>query len=584
VGKKNFMYSKSTKLIIGLLIFLNAVPTFGGQASVSGLMKLEGFKMLVLTIGKVNSAMRIAAKNPMDKWRRKAVQDAMRLMPVAIMGLAKEFKSGKLHDDDIQRVLAVLGPFVDVNAPARFKSFLENPKEEYIPAVGNQFPKEYLNVAVPTGGGSGSSQGSAVDENAGGRGLEEKPSKDVLDLKKLPNQGSLKLNNLHPLLMFAENFIGNNVWAATSNIPASAPAAKPANNTGNSGSGSPCAGGCDQGSGGSGGSGGGGGGKGAEILMALAIAAAAIVPAAMQAQADKEAAQQAADAAKYKADLQYQMTMQNAQMAKETAEMKMAQEAQLADAQRQQQQQAMMMQYQQQQQDAAMRQQRADQERADNKADRDLQYNLLIAQQQQSFRLAAQTAANTQGVGQIINSGNALSTQPLTGGVQTTIPTLAGTQLALTNNTSNTAAATSNLTALSTAQATQQRALGQRLLNSVNNGLPSTSAKKGLTLAEKKDETEEEELDPKKKALKKNLPKVSKALKQNLAKVSAVGSTASSVRAITVAKNDLTQQRPTFAQSLRNSTTTAVRQPSVQTTAQAEEGYRKPSFTHRGLQ
>jgi hypothetical protein len=319
--------------------------------------------------------------------------------------------------------------------------------------------------------------------------------------------------------------------------------------------------------------------------MALAIAAAAIVPAAMQAQADKEAAQQAADAAKYKADLQYQMTMQNAQMAKETAEMKMAQEAQLADAQRQQQQQAMMMQYQQQQQDAAMRQQRADQERADNKADRDLQYNLLIAQQQQSFRLAAQTAANTQGVGQIINSGNALSTQSLTGGVQTTIPTLAGTQLALTNNTSNTAAATSNLTALSTAQATQQRALGQRLLNSVNNGLPSTSAKKGLTLAEKKEETEEEEeLDPKKKALKKNLPKVSKALKQNLAKTSALGSTANSVRAITVAKNDLTQQRPTFAQSLRSSTTTAVRQPSVQTTAQAEEGYRKPSFTHRGLQ
>jgi len=119
-------------------------PT-GGPVSIGGLMKLNGFKNLVMTIAMVNQAMRIAADNPMDEWRRTNVRIAMSMMPGAIAGMAQEFMKGKLGNDDLPIVQGILGGFVDKNAGAAYEKFMKDPSARNIPKLGAGFP----NVTPP---------------------------------------------------------------------------------------------------------------------------------------------------------------------------------------------------------------------------------------------------------------------------------------------------------------------------------------------------------------------------------------------------------------------------------------------------
>lgn len=134
-------------------------PARAETIGLSGLMGMPSFVNLAIAIGNVNRAMRDAAENPMDKWRRQNVRSAISALPAAIIGLANDFKAGKLHDKDLPTVQGILGGFVDVNAADSYQKFLQNPSKELIPDLGSGFPEEYAN------GGSGGSGPRAVASN-----------------------------------------------------------------------------------------------------------------------------------------------------------------------------------------------------------------------------------------------------------------------------------------------------------------------------------------------------------------------------------------------------------------------------------
>ena len=137
-----------TSLMVGFFV----LPTTAHSVSTEQLMTLGGVKNMVLTVAIVNKAMREASENPMDQWRRKNVANAVAMMPIAMMGLAQEFKSGKLGNSSLPLVQAMMGSFVDTHAADNYKKFLKNPDKNLIPKVGNSFPKSALaNAPNPAG-------------------------------------------------------------------------------------------------------------------------------------------------------------------------------------------------------------------------------------------------------------------------------------------------------------------------------------------------------------------------------------------------------------------------------------------------
>lgn len=133
--------SRSRGVFAAVLLFLTLmVPGIAHAESVGAMMGLAGFRNMVLTIALVNRAMRDAADNPMDEWRRQNVRHAIGLMPGAIIGLAQEFQAGKLHDKDLPFVQGILGGFIDVNAADGYKKFMKSPSKDLIPKTGSGFP------------------------------------------------------------------------------------------------------------------------------------------------------------------------------------------------------------------------------------------------------------------------------------------------------------------------------------------------------------------------------------------------------------------------------------------------------------
>jgi hypothetical protein len=130
----------------------------------SKLIQMPAFLGLVGAIARVNAAMRSAAQNPQDEFRRRNVRTALQAMPPAIIGLANVFKAGKLHNDDLPMIQALLGGFVDVNAADSYKKFMANPNVALIPKVGAELPSNLMQV--PEESGSGSRQQLGFDDSA----------------------------------------------------------------------------------------------------------------------------------------------------------------------------------------------------------------------------------------------------------------------------------------------------------------------------------------------------------------------------------------------------------------------------------
>ena len=92
-------------------------------------------------IGRLNEAMRVAAENPNDEWRREDVRKAMREVPPAVQALAGTFASHQIGNSSLPFVLSMMGGFVDQNAPNAFDKFLKNPAPDLIPKLGAEFPR-----------------------------------------------------------------------------------------------------------------------------------------------------------------------------------------------------------------------------------------------------------------------------------------------------------------------------------------------------------------------------------------------------------------------------------------------------------
>ncbi len=161
---------RSLSVILALLIFIQSNQAVA--ISAEGLVAMPAVQAMLIAIANVNRAMRDAAENPMDKWRRENVQTAIRAMPAAIIGLAGEFQAGKLHEKDYPMVMAMLGGFVDVNAADAYKKFLNKPSADLIPKMGNSFPQQYMG---PTSNGQGHHQSVVFDDGAskGASGLDQ---------------------------------------------------------------------------------------------------------------------------------------------------------------------------------------------------------------------------------------------------------------------------------------------------------------------------------------------------------------------------------------------------------------------------
>ncbi|MEZ4749659.1 MAG: hypothetical protein R3B54_03235 [Bdellovibrionota bacterium] len=133
----------------GLAPGLPAPPSDVSEDQVKFYMGFPAFSGLVGTIAEVNQAMRDAAENPMDKWRRQNVQAAISKMPGAIRELASVFMSNELHNADLPPMQAMLGGFIDVNAADRYKKFMQHPDASLIPEAGPGFPLD-LKAPPPT--------------------------------------------------------------------------------------------------------------------------------------------------------------------------------------------------------------------------------------------------------------------------------------------------------------------------------------------------------------------------------------------------------------------------------------------------
>lgn len=146
-------------------IVISSYSLSANAVTMGKLKGMQGFQAVALAVAMVNKAMRDAAQNPMDKWRRQNVAHTMGLLPIAIQALASDFKSGQLHDGDLAYVQGMLGGFVDVNAANAYDKFAKNPSAANIPQLGANFPKEYLDRAEKESATPGSGQAAMIGYN-----------------------------------------------------------------------------------------------------------------------------------------------------------------------------------------------------------------------------------------------------------------------------------------------------------------------------------------------------------------------------------------------------------------------------------
>lgn len=136
------MFNLEKKIRVALLLQIAALSFSISKPacaiSEAQLFNEPAFVNLYGVILRVNTSMKIAAMNPMDRWRRQAVREAVAQIPPALIGLAEVFESGKLHDGDYQYVMGMLGGFVDQkSAPEIYSKFLKKPSADLIPKAGS---------------------------------------------------------------------------------------------------------------------------------------------------------------------------------------------------------------------------------------------------------------------------------------------------------------------------------------------------------------------------------------------------------------------------------------------------------------
>src|SRR3989338_2165323 len=132
------------------------------------LLSVGEFTALLQAVGDLNRAMRIAAENPMDTWRRERVQSKVAAVQGAIRSLAGVFQANKLGNSKLPLVQQLLGGYVDVNAADTYNQFLQYPNANLIPKVGADFPKQYLT-------GASQAQSLVIDEDAPRKTSKEGP-------------------------------------------------------------------------------------------------------------------------------------------------------------------------------------------------------------------------------------------------------------------------------------------------------------------------------------------------------------------------------------------------------------------------
>lgn len=173
--------------VSSILIVVLALPRPGWATGTSAAGS-PAFAALVGTIALVNRTMEEASLNPMDDRKRRNVQYAVSLLPAAIAGLALEYKQVKIDPKTFPAVRAMLGGFVDVGAPDRYKAFFQRPDRSLIPQVGEGFPREKLKnvtaspewqqmeatVATAAPSSAGEARGTAT-----GYGYDDNRSKDA---------------------------------------------------------------------------------------------------------------------------------------------------------------------------------------------------------------------------------------------------------------------------------------------------------------------------------------------------------------------------------------------------------------------
>lgn len=154
----NSLLSKISAIAsVALLIFhFHSAPAYARTPSLRELMKIEGFSGMVVAVAGLQNSMGDYLQNPMDGWRRQNVQAAVQAMPGAMIGLAKEFKKGKLQDDDLQTVQSLLGDYLTTGITEKLKKFAaaKNPTPDMLPSLGKDFPKDLLQpkAQTPAGG------------------------------------------------------------------------------------------------------------------------------------------------------------------------------------------------------------------------------------------------------------------------------------------------------------------------------------------------------------------------------------------------------------------------------------------------
>ncbi len=139
-------------------------PVIMTEKRLNFFMSKPGFSGMIGAVARVNKAMRVAAENPMDEWRRIDVRNAIAAMPAAITGLAGEFMQGNLHDGDFSAVQSMLGGFVDVSAADAYNKFLQKPDASLIPKAGSDFPGGLDQGPVASGSVSMDDNGSGVGD------------------------------------------------------------------------------------------------------------------------------------------------------------------------------------------------------------------------------------------------------------------------------------------------------------------------------------------------------------------------------------------------------------------------------------
>jgi|GEM_PF-3762083 len=189
------MFNFEKKIRVALILQIAALSFSISQParaiSEAQLFNEPAFVNLYGVILRVNTSMKIAAQNPMDRWRRQAVREAVAQIPPALIGLAEVFESGKLHDGDYQYVMGMLGGFVDQkSAPEIYSKFLKKPSTDLIPKAGSG-----MQIRLDRESGSAGSRlvyddnaPSPEGKNAPASAQNNRPqNKEVVNLSSLAN-------------------------------------------------------------------------------------------------------------------------------------------------------------------------------------------------------------------------------------------------------------------------------------------------------------------------------------------------------------------------------------------------------------